>query len=122
MNKGTFFKSLYTIGLTLSYILIIVGFFIPSQKTGLILNKLEIALQIYIALFLIIYFNPFVKPFVIDSFSKNIIFSAGILLIFTQGLKGFLINLRSSQINNIGKTISENTKLGELTTLSDIFN
>ena len=84
-----FHQRMYKYGLWTSYILFIVTFLGLWTQGEVWLSTIEIALNAYIALFLIYNFNPFTRH-KMDEFSREIAFSAGILLLVTKGVTHIL--------------------------------
>lgn len=103
-----FHQTLYTYGLWSSY------FIFALTTLGLwsfgdeILTKLEFILNIYIALFLIYSFNPYNKK-PVDEFGRGIAFSAGILLLLTKGIKGYLSKFKERELSSVVDVIQETT-------------
>lgn len=91
MAKLLFHEKFYKYGLWSSYIIFIlsaVGLW--SYGTN-ILTKLKLGLSIYISLFLIYNFNPYInKRTTISEFGRGIAFSAGILLLLTTGFSKYV--------------------------------
>lgn len=113
-----FHQKLYTYGLWTSYLLFGVTTLGLWSAGTEILTKIELLLNIYIALFLIYHFNPYNKKRV-DEFGRGIAFSAGILLLLTKGAKGILSKLQEREVGSVVDIFKESTKLGELETVFD---
>lgn len=80
-----FHQILYRLALWTTYVLFaltILGIWKGGREW---LETIETMLNIYIAFFLIYNFNPF-KKYKMDDFSREIAFSAGILLLVTKGV------------------------------------
>lgn len=84
-----FHQRLYKYVLWTSYVLFVVTFLGLWSQGEVWLSTIEGVLNAYIALFLVYNFNPFVKH-KMDEFSREIAFSAGILLIVTKGVTHML--------------------------------
>jgi hypothetical protein len=118
-------EKLYTYGLWSSYLIFAVTSLGLWSSGTQVLSKLEFLLNVYIALFLIYQFNPYNKTHVSD-FGRGIAFSAGILLLLTKSLKGYISNLQNKEITTaldvlqetdleqVGTEIAELAELGEL--------
>lgn len=87
-NNRPLHERLYVYGLWLSYLLFGLTTLGLWDASSNLLTKIELVLHIYIAVFLIYNFNPFIKKN-IDDFGRNIAFSAGILLLLTKGVIKF---------------------------------
>lgn len=84
-----FHQKLYKYGLWTSYILFILTFLGLWSYGSIWLSTIELALNVYIALFLIYNFNPYTKH-KMDDFGREIAFSAGVLLLVTKGVTHIL--------------------------------
>lgn len=80
-----FHQTLYKLALWTTYVLFaltVLGIWKGGKEW---LETIETMLNIYIAFFLIYNFNPF-RKYKMDDFSREIAFSAGILLLVTKGV------------------------------------
>lgn len=82
-------ERLYTYGLYSSYIIYGLVWFGLWGTGNVILERLDLALNVYIALFLVYNFNPYNKKRV-SEFGRGIAFSAGVLLLLTKVVGQFL--------------------------------
>jgi hypothetical protein len=107
-------EKLYKYGLLASYLifgLTTLGLWSSGKE---VLSKLEFLLNVYIALFLIYQFNPYNKKRV-SEFGRGIAFSAGVLLLLTKGIKGFVNKIQNREITSLLDVLQE-TKIGEAET------
>lgn len=80
-----FHQRLYKYVLWTSYLVFTVTYLGFWKQGSAWLSTIETILNVYIALFLVYNFNPFHKH-KMDEFSREIAFSAGILLLVTKGV------------------------------------
>lgn len=107
MAVSAFHQKIYTFVLYLSYALYALSLFSIYNKAPEYLTTLNIALKIYVSLFLIIRFNPFVKT-LFTEFDRKIAFSAGIFLALTTALTQYLQMFVTKVNHVIVPTITKN--------------
>jgi hypothetical protein len=78
-------QNLFLYGLYASYILYAVILFGVSTKAPAYLSTLDNALKIYICLFLLLRFNPFMKT-TFTEFDRRVVFSSAFFLLTTTTL------------------------------------
>lgn len=86
-----FQENIFTIVITLTWILYIIIAFGISSSAPNYLNDLQYYTKIYVSLFLILRFNPFRRVKFTD-LDREIAFSAGIFLLGTTAINSFLAN------------------------------
>lgn len=112
MAKQPLHERLYTYGLWTSWILFGVTTLGLWGAGAEILSRLEFALGIYIAIFLIYNFNPY-NDKKMDEFGRGIAFSAGILLLLTKGLSKFLSDIGQRGLKDTSEIVYEIAELAE---------
>ena len=83
-------QNMYLYGLYLSYILYALILLGLSTNAPQYVKTLDSVLKIYISLFLVLKFNPFVKA-KFNEFDRKLAFAAGIFLLTTTAITGFVL-------------------------------
>jgi hypothetical protein len=84
-------EKIFYIGVIMSYLLYGIVFAGLYSKAPRYLYLLKMAIKIYVSLFLIIRFNPYVKT-TFTEFDRKIAYTSGIFLILTTTLTDLIIN------------------------------
>ena len=83
-------KHLYMFGLYASYALFFAALFGVWSYAPQYLDALESALQLYVAGFLVVRFNPFWGKKSFDSFDRRIVFSSALFLLASSSLTSYI--------------------------------
>lgn len=106
-------EDLYTYGLYTSYIVFALTSLGLWSAGSDLLSKLDFALNLYVAAFLIYNFNPYsTKP--VSQFGRGIAFSAGVLILLTKGLASFVTPEEGSKGHSISEIVYDLAKLIKL--------
>jgi hypothetical protein len=105
LNKYFDYKKILLYALNISfifYILILLGI---SRYVPKYLDTLKIILKIYIGLILVFFYNPYSYKKSIDKFDRKMLFSTGLILLFSTALfQSVEIYIKSQSIYLINKT------------------
>lgn len=99
---SVFHEKLYTYGLWSSYVIFALSALGLWSYGTEILTKLKFGLSIYIAIFLIYNFNPYVNK-AVSEFARGIAFSAGILLLLTTGAAKYMEIVKQKGLEKTGE-------------------
>jgi len=89
-----FQEKMFSIFITVSYILIFVSFLGLSSSAPKYLDSLDYYVRIYICLFLLWRFNPLRKMDRFTDLDRRIAFSAGLFILTTTALNQYLVSLQ----------------------------
>lgn len=109
MTIHAFQQKLYKGVLYTSYVLYALSLFSIYNKAPEYLSTLNVILKLYVSLFLIIRFNPFVKTTFTD-FDRQIAFSSGIFLVLTTTLTQYLQSIATTINHTVISGIQTNVK------------
>jgi len=98
-----FQEKMFSIFVTVSYILIFVSFFGLSSSAAKYLDSLDYYVRIYICLFLLWRFNPLRKLDKFTDLDRKIAFSAGLFILTTTALNQYLNDITNKVLSKIGK-------------------
>jgi hypothetical protein len=96
---SVFQQKIYKFVLYTSYVLYALSILSIYTKAPEYLTTLNVLLKIYVSLFLIVRFNPFVK-IAFTEFDRQIVFSAGIFLALTTTITQYLQQSIASTLNH----------------------
>ena len=96
---------MFSIFVTVSYILIFVSFLGLSTSAPKYLDSLDYYVRIYICLFLIWRFNPFRMYYEFTDLDRKIAFSAGVFILTTTFLNQYVEEVKSILQNIYKNTI-----------------
>ncbi len=101
-NKlNDFQEKMFSIFVTVSYILIFVSFLGLSTSAPKYLDSLDYYVRIYICLFLLWRFNPFRKVDKFTDLDRKIAFSAGLFILTTTALNQYLNDIKNKVLSKI---------------------
>lgn len=89
--------------LFLSYFFVIVSYLGFSFYSPAYLELIDYYLKLYVCLFLLVRFNPFMKQQRFGDFDRKIAFSAGLLIFTTTALHAYTLSIRSYFIEKLKK-------------------
>ena len=84
--------NLFSLVMLVSYILIVAVYLGLSSNASSYLETIDYYLRIYISLFLILRFNPFMT-IVFSELDRKIVFSAGLLIFTTTALNKYIVKV-----------------------------
>ena len=102
-NLNDFQEKMFSIFVTVSYILIFVSFLGLSASAPKYLDSLDYYVRIYICLFLLWRFNPFRKMDKFTDLDRKIAFSAGLFILTTTTLNQYLNDIKNKILSKIHK-------------------
>jgi uncharacterized BrkB/YihY/UPF0761 family membrane protein len=106
-----FQEKMFSIFVTVSYILIFVSFFGLSSSAPKYLDSLDYYVRIYICLFLLWRFNPLRKLDKFTDLDRKIAFSAGLFILTTTALNQYLNDITNKVLSKIGKKTPQPTPI-----------
>ena len=98
-NPHPMFEVMFDFIMSVSYILIVLTLLGFSTNAPIYLDTVHYYMKVYICLFLIWRFNPFMKVTLFTELDRKIIFSAGIFMLTATILNAYLIELQDKIIH-----------------------